>query len=148
MDDFHTFALEEYRAIQEKIKTSREILSRLESLTIGGVVITFGVLFGMGSTKPGDIPLIAWWAIPSIVIAAAVRCGAYYVYVARLQNYVSGIEGLMRNVGYKLEGFESHNRARMVGPIMGYAANFSLWAALIGISLLLAVLKTIGLPIP
>jgi UDP-N-acetylmuramyl pentapeptide phosphotransferase/UDP-N-acetylglucosamine-1-phosphate transferase len=76
-----SFALEEYKAVQEKIKNGRDTLTKLETVTIGGVAVAVGVLLGIGHTETGATPLFAWWSAVFILVAAFVRCLSYYVYI-------------------------------------------------------------------
>jgi hypothetical protein len=143
------FALEEYKAIQEKVKIGRDILTRLETVTIGGVAVAVGILLGISPAQPGVTSLFAWWSAVFILIAAFVRCWAYYTYIGRLQSYLMQIEDLMKKVdGYELQGFENYNRSKVAGPVAGYVVNIAMWAIAIGGVLWLAVAKTAGYPVP
>ena len=146
MIDPGTFAIEEYKAVQEKMKNSRDILNRLETVTIGGAAVALGVLLGIGAGTNRPVPLFAWWAIFLIVVSASIRCSSYYVYILRLQSYLMTIEQSVE--GYPLQGFESFNRGNTIGPILAFAASMIMWVAVIGATLFLAIWKSKGFDIP
>ena len=143
------FALEEYKVIQEKVKNGRDILTRLETVTIGGIAIVIGVLLGIGSAQSRVTSLFAWWSAVFILSFAFVRCWSYYTYIGRLQSYLMQIENLIKRTdGYELRGFENFNRAKFAGPSAGYWVNIVMWLMAIGAVFSLAVLSTLGHPIP
>jgi len=109
-----TFALEEYKAIQTKINQHRDMVSRLETFTIGGTVAGAAFLLGIGRTRCEDLPFtrIAWWGLIALVVAAAVRCGAYYFYIFHLRKYVMDIEQRMKSANYQLVGIETHTKGK------------------------------------
>jgi hypothetical protein len=139
-----SFAIEEYKAIQDKVKNARDIVTRYETVTMGGAVVAPAVLLGIGTTTANPVPLVAWWSIVLMLSFAAVRCWSYYLYIAGLQAYVAEVEGHMRREGYKLSGFETAKRKKLLGPLIGHVANIVIWLGMLGIVSLLALWKTLG----
>jgi hypothetical protein len=138
------FRIEEYKAIQDKIKQSRDMITRFETLTITGTVITVSVLLGIGITRTGAVPLFAWWFFSSLVIASGIRCWSYYMYQWRLQT----IEHYMKDNGYDLCGFETFNRSKAIGPFLIYTLNGFIWVILIGSVVFLSFWTSIGRSVP
>jgi hypothetical protein len=139
------FVIEEYKALQEKVKNARDIVTRYETVTMGGVVVAPAVLLGLGVAPSGTAAphniSIAWWGLDILLVFVAVRCWAYYLYIGGLQDYVAKIEGYVRYYGYELSGFETAKRKQFFGILTGYIANFVIWFGMISIVSLLAFIK-------
>lgn len=150
MADIEIFAIEEYKALQERNRQSRDIGTRLEIATVVGTVVALGFLLGIGTANAACnvIPVFVWWSIVLIVIAGAVRCWSYHIYVWRIQSYLIQIECEMMGAGYKLQGFETFNRGKLVGPFLIYALSFIVWGSLFGIVTFIAIWKSMGWKIP
>jgi hypothetical protein len=147
-----TFELEEYKAVQAKINQYRDILTRLETFTIGGTVLVVGLLLGIGRTKSDDVALswwlqlFAWWAIFLIVVVGTIRCWGYYVYIWHLRQYVMQIEQHMKTRGYKWDGIETFSQKKWLAWL--YIVMALAWAVMVLAVLILAVLKSFALAIP
>ncbi len=121
----------------------------METYTIGGVVIVYGIFFGITkATDSSTIPLVAWWLVPSIVLFACVRCWSHYLYIRRLSIYISMIESQVLDEKSSLPGFETFNRRSALGPTTFLLANIFMWASLLSLSVGLAVSRSIGYHIP
>jgi hypothetical protein len=124
------------------------MITRFETLTISGTVITVSVLLGIGITRTGAVPLFAWWLFSLLVIASGIRCWSYYMYQWRLQTYLMTIEQHMKDNGYDLCGFETFNRSQAIGPLLIYTLNGFIWLILIGSVVFLSFWTSIGRSVP
>lgn len=122
------------------------MITRFETLTISGTVITVGVLLGIGISRNGTVPLFAWWFFCLLVIGFGIRCWSYYMYKWRLQSYLIMIERYMKDNGYDLGGFETFNRSKAIGPFL--TLNGFIWIILIGSVVFLSTWISIGRSVP
>lgn len=145
----HDFALEEYKALQVGLRLHQDAYFKLENYTFGGMLVVYGVLFGVTSQNPKlDIPIAAWWIVFALVGIACVRCWAHYIMVRRLANYFARIERKYYFDSAELTGFETLHGRSWIGPWLHLIINALCWLLLVGGSFALALFKTLGWKLP
>ena len=113
--------------------------------SIGSIVIMYAVLFGIGIDRFNNkFPIFAWWAVSIILMVASIRCWSHYLYLRRLSIYIKKLESEFLHENDQLPGFENFNDRSVIGPLVFIGANIMILAALIGLTVFFAVVKTIG----
>ncbi len=57
------FLLEEYKELQIGLRQHQTAYFSLENYTFGGLLIVYGILFGVTTQKEVHVPITAWWAV-------------------------------------------------------------------------------------
>lgn len=142
------FMIEEYKALQVGIAKHQAAYFTLENFTFGGMLVVYGVLFGVTAQTQASIPLIAWWIVFILVLIACIRCWGHYIVVRKLASYIALIEKSFYFDHSNVIGFERFLLKGKIKPWMNLAANAIAWSFLLAISGGIAMAKTYGIPIP
>jgi hypothetical protein len=140
--------IEEYRFLTGGILHHQTAYMQLENYTLGGLVVVYGVLFGLGgNSNATKIPVIVWWAIVGVVLIAVIRCFGHYVMVRKLAVYIRKIEANAYQNG-SLLGWENSHRGGIFGPWLLLTANVLSWGAVVAFTIAVALLETFRLALP
>lgn len=143
------FLLEEYKALQIGMRQHQTAYFTLENYTFGGMLVVYGVLFGLTSQNVNAaIPLVAWWGIFVLVAIACIRCWAHYIMVRKLARYMILIEKAFYSGRSSPVGFERSHLKSTLNPFIHLTVNAFCWMVLLGVSFGIALYKTFGWPLP
>jgi hypothetical protein len=118
---------EEYKHLHQEMLNRITGYATLENVAIGGVMAAYGFLF-----LHKDIPLIAWLAVPFLVVIVAVRCFGIYILLNRnLALHISKIEKEIYQS--KFIGYQTYFSATKRN--LNIAFNVGVWVSLLGLSL-------------
>jgi hypothetical protein len=148
------FLLEEYKAVNAKHLALSKEYRKLENYTIGGTLTVYGILFGIGVGRTGaEVPIVAWWMIFFVLVAAGVRCWSHYIYVQLINDYIHLVEGIMFGSPHETPpGFQTfvasyRSSAHRLLATFGrskyfFMSNGVFWFLLLSAALFIAILKT------
>jgi hypothetical protein len=143
------FLLEEYKALQIGIRQHQTAYFTLENYVFGGMLVVYGVLFGVTAKDPSvRIPLTAWWGVFLLLLIAAIRCWAHYIVVRKLAAYICKIERSFYFDSDAVSGFETTHLKSTLNPSVNLAINALCWLVLLSLSFGLALAKTHGCDLP
>ena len=148
--DRKNFPLEEYKSLQAAIARHQAAYFNLENYTFGGMLVVYGVLFGITSHIDSGfhIPVAVWWGVFLLLCVACIRCWGHYVVIRKLARYITKIESLAYFDSSSLIGFERAHLHSWPGPWTNLAINAFCWLALLGIGFGFALFNTMNWPIP
>lgn len=120
----------------------------LKKYTIARMILICGALFGITSAKPiGQIPNIVFWGIAALLFVIFVRCWAGYLIVRRCARYVMIIEREFYGTRRNITGYENYHRGHWLSSNAFLIVNFFCWIMILGISVYVALSRTMGWPI-